>query len=227
MTDLITALSPEIFLTVVACGLFLLGTFTQTISPPAGRRGWPWWPSSSCSSSSATGWRRRWQPLGVADRRRRGRPRPPPFAAVRQADRQRHRGPARPAQHADQPRRDRHHRQPDRDRHGRVLRPAAPAQPHRPDARRLGQRPDPAVPRHRAGQHPDLHHGQHQPPAADRPGGGAQVLLPGRDERRHHAVRVQLPVRRHRHHQPGRDHGPAWRPTRPSPPGVVRWPCCC
>ena len=67
------------------------------------------------------------------------------------------------------------------------------------------QRPDPAVPRHRAGQHPDLHHGLDLPPAAGGAGGGRQVLLPRRDGRRGDAVRLQLPLRHDRHDQARRD----------------------
>ncbi|CAA9409498.1 MAG: NADH-ubiquinone oxidoreductase chain N, partial [uncultured Phycisphaerae bacterium] len=133
---------------------------------------------------------------------------------VRQGDGGRRRRRPRAARLARQPQRDRVGQHGLRRGRRRVLRPHPPV-PGRRVPRLVRQRHHPAVPGDRAGRHPDVHHRQHLPPAAGRPGGGRQVLLPRRDGGRRPAVRVQLRVRGDRPDPARPDRGRAGQAPRP------------
>jgi hypothetical protein len=103
----------------------------------------------------------------------------------------------------------------------RVLR-LLPLQPHRPHALRVRRRPDLALPRPRAHQPPDLHHGHDLHPRHRLAGSGRQVLLPRCPRRRDLPLRLRPALRRHRLDQPRRDRrpfhpGPGRERSRPQP----------
>ena len=199
--NLLSLLLPEIILGLVAAVLFLIGT-----SDTAGMRrvggmlaflalGGVFLLIISPRLADARVARRRVQHRA----RRRVR-------ALHQTYLRRRRRAARAAALAGQRRRDRQRRHPVRHRSRRILRPAA-ARHHRHLPRRRRQQPHPTFPRHRAGQHPDLHHGLRLAPPADGAGSGREILLPRRDVGRGHAARLHLSLRRdghdrhHRHHR--------------------------